>query len=288
MTDRKFWKKLDEVSRQEMTMIYYKKGQNQMKTIQEIYKDFDTIGCLTFATVTAEGYPETRIAHLFAWDKEGLYFLTMNHKPFAKQLRESGKLSICGMNSRTQAELDERMLPSFEAGYTMKATGDVREVSLTEIREKAKNNSLFLTGINDWDRYQDEIFFCLYRFWGERYDFDYDLEEMIEVIENDCIDKANFELTFYGPAQNPSVMVGDHVYELLTELEEGEYATVNSLTKKILQYDMYGNVENIFHLRSRDSYIFEKIPEGTTTISRDKNLKVDITLFDERGEPEWI
>ncbi len=119
-------------------------------------------------------------------------------------------------------------------------------------------------------------------------DFDYDLEEMIEVIENDCIDKANFELTFYGPAQNPSVMVGDHVYELLTELEEGEYATVNSLTKKILQYDMYGNVENIFHLRSRDSYIFEKIPEGTTTISRDKNLKVDITLFDERGEPEWI
>lgn len=119
-------------------------------------------------------------------------------------------------------------------------------------------------------------------------DFDYDLEELIEVIENDCIDKANFEITFYGPCQNPSVTVGSHVYELLTDLESGEYATVNSLTKKILQYDVYGNVENIFHLRSRDSYIFEPIPEGTTTISRDKSLKVDITLFDERGEPEWI
>ena len=119
-------------------------------------------------------------------------------------------------------------------------------------------------------------------------DFDYDLEEVIEVIENDCIDKANFELKIYGPAQNPSVTVGDHDYELLTDLEEGEYATVNSLTKKILQYDIYGNVENIFHLRSRESYIFELIPEGSTAISRDKNLKVDITLFDERGEPEWI
>lgn len=120
------------------------------------------------------------------------------------------------------------------------------------------------------------------------YNFDYDMEELIEVIENNCIDKANFELKFYGPAQNPSVLVGDHQYELLTELEEGEYAVVNSLTKKITQYDIYGNAENIFHLRSRDSYIFEMIPEGTTTISRDKTLKVDITLFDERGEPEWI
>ena len=119
-------------------------------------------------------------------------------------------------------------------------------------------------------------------------DFDYDLEELIEVIENDCIDKANFELTFYGPALNPSIIIGSHDYELLTELDSGEYATVNSLTKKILQYDIYGNVENIFYLRSRDSYIFEPIPEGVTSISRDKTLKVDITLFDERGEPEWI
>lgn len=119
-------------------------------------------------------------------------------------------------------------------------------------------------------------------------DFDYDLEELIEVIENDCIDKANFELTFYGPCQNPAVLVGTHMYELLTDLEEGEYAVINSLTKKITQYDLYGNAENIFHLRGKDAYIFEKIPEGVTTISRNKQLKMDITLFDERGEPEWI
>lgn len=118
--------------------------------------------------------------------------------------------------------------------------------------------------------------------------FDYDLDETIEVIENDCIDKANFEIKFYGPATNPSITIGDHVYELLTTLDNGEYATVNSLTKKILQYDIYGDEENVFHLRSRDSYIFEPIPEGITTMSRDKSLKVDITIFDERGEPEWI
>lgn len=120
------------------------------------------------------------------------------------------------------------------------------------------------------------------------YNYDYNMDEVIDIIENDCIDKANFELKFYGPVTNPSITIGNHIYELLTELDEGEYATVNSLTKKIQQYDIYGNMENIFHLRSRESYIFEPIPEGISMVTRDKDLKVDITIFDERGEPEWI
>ena len=120
------------------------------------------------------------------------------------------------------------------------------------------------------------------------YDFDYGMEEITEVIQNDCIDAANFEMKFYGPIENPSVTIGGHEYEVLTTLAEGDYVIVNSLTKKILQYDAYGNVENVFHLRNRDSYIFEKIPEGETVIARSKDYMLDITIFDERGEPEWI
>ena len=37
------------------------------------------------------------------------------------------------------------------------------------------------------------------------YDFDYGMEEITEVIQNDCIDAANFEMKFYGPIENPSV-----------------------------------------------------------------------------------
>lgn len=120
------------------------------------------------------------------------------------------------------------------------------------------------------------------------YDFDYDMEEITEVVHNECIDAANFELKFYGPTEHPSVTIGDHLYEVLTTLDQGEYLTVNSLTKKILKYGLYGNVENVFHLRNRDSYIFEKIPEGMTPILRTKDHQLDITIFDERGEPEWI
>lgn len=124
---------------------------------------------------------------------------------------------------------------------------------------------------------------------GFDYDnLDYDQSEFIEIIENDCIESANFKLTFYGPAINPSVTIGEHEYTLFTELKSGEYATVDSITKKIIKYSIVGQPENIFHTRNKQSYIFEKIPEGSAAIVRSRELSLDITIFDERGEPKWI
>lgn len=156
---------------------------------------------------------------------------------------------------------------------------------------------------------KDVTFLSVYPYWTKRYtysysptssgttgsldfefdfDFDFDAEEIAEVVDNDCIDAANFELRFYGPCTNPSVTIAGHVYGVLDTLEDGEYISINSLTKKIIKSDAYGNTENVFHLRDRDSYIFEKIPEGRTVINRDKEMRVDVTIFDERGEPDWI
>lgn len=120
------------------------------------------------------------------------------------------------------------------------------------------------------------------------YGYDYDIDDLIESIDNDCIDKANFEIKFYGPCQNPAINIAGHLYEMLTDIDENEYLTINSLTKKITLYGAYGDAENMFHARNRDSYIFEPIPQGSSQISRNKSLRVSITLFDERGEPEWI
>ena len=124
--------------------------------------------------------------------------------------------------------------------------------------------------------------------YGFDYDHDYGVDNTVEVVENDCIDAANFEIRFYGPVANPSVSISGHVYEVFDTLSEGEYITVNSLTKKILKYDQYGNETNVFHLRGRDDYIFQKIPEGINTITRSGANAMDITIYDERGEPEWI
>ncbi len=142
-------------------------------TIAEIYTYFDKIGCLTFATVDND-YPETRIAHLRGCDDEGIYFMTMYTKPFYKQLKETGKLSICGLHANTHIEERDDGSPIFDAGYFARLTGDVKEVSLEDI--KAKNNPIFDFCIADQEQYKSMVFFVIYRAKGEIYDYDFEKE----------------------------------------------------------------------------------------------------------------
>lgn len=118
--------------------------------------------------------------------------------------------------------------------------------------------------------------------------YDFVKSDSLEIINNTCIGEANFEIIFYGPAVNPSVTIGGHLYELGFTLDKGEYAVINSVTQKIKAYSITGDEENIFHTRNKESYIFKKIPEGKVPVLRNKDLAVDINIFDERGEPEWI
>lgn len=143
--------------------------------LAEIYHKFDQIGCLTFATVE-NGIPQTRIAHLFAHDNEGLYFRTMITKPFYKQLRETKKVSICGMFPTTSVSHNDQGMPYFPPGYTIRATGDVKEISFETLKSKAENNDMFQLGIKDIKKYPAMVTFCLYKAWGEIFDFDFEME----------------------------------------------------------------------------------------------------------------
>ena len=75
--------------------------------IKEIYECFDKIGCLTFSTWTGSEI-ESRIAHFFAYDDDGIYFRTMNVKPFYEQLVTYKTLSVCGMYPQTKQVWERR------------------------------------------------------------------------------------------------------------------------------------------------------------------------------------
>ncbi len=141
-------------------------------TIKEIYEKFEKIGCLTFATVDEEGNPETRIAHLRAYDDEGIYFMTMFTKDFYKQLKENGKVSICGLSANSQVEHDEDGLPIFEGGYFARMTGEVKEISMEEI--KKKNNPIFDMCIKDQEKYKAMVVFCITSGRGDIFDYDFE------------------------------------------------------------------------------------------------------------------
>lgn len=150
--------------------------------VNEIYEKFDEIGSLTFATID-NGYPETRIAHFFAYDEQGLYFRTMTTKPFYHQLKESKKVSVCGMNANTEINHDEEGLPVFDGGYTIRITGDCEEVDTEYIKKKSESNKDFLMGYKDILKYPALRAFVLKRGRGEIFDFDFEKENRDHKLE---------------------------------------------------------------------------------------------------------
>jgi ferredoxin len=66
-------------------------------------------------------------------------------------------------------------MPYFEPGYTIRATGDVREIPLEALKEKAAASDMFMLGVKDIEKYPAMTTFCLYRAWGEVFDFDFEM-----------------------------------------------------------------------------------------------------------------
>lgn len=144
-----------------------------MKTIEEIYQLFDQAGCCTFATPDGKGGIETRIAHFFAYDDDGLYFRTMTVKPFYKQLVSEKQVSACGEYPTTRVTHNDEGLPFFEPGYMIRITGDTRLLSMDEVHEKAKGDENFNVAVFDINKYPETRVFVLHSARGEYYDYDY-------------------------------------------------------------------------------------------------------------------
>lgn len=164
--------------------------------IKEIYEKFDKIGCLTFATVNENNEPETRIAHLRAYDDDGIYFMTMFTKAFYKQMKANGKVSVCGLNAKTQVEHDENGMPIFESGFAIRMTGDVKEISIDEI--KAKNNPIFDMCIKDYQQYKAMVVICITSASGDIFDYDFENISRENKLERIYFSYGNAKIKYKG------------------------------------------------------------------------------------------
>ncbi len=142
-------------------------------TIKEIYEVFDKIGCLTFTTINEDNEPVSRIAHLRAYDDDGIYFMTMFTKDFYKQLKASKKISLCGLCANTKITHDDKGFPIFEGGYAVRLTGEVSEISIDDI--KRKNNPIFDFCIKDQEKYPAMVVFCITAGYGDIFDYDFEM-----------------------------------------------------------------------------------------------------------------
>lgn len=121
---------------------------------------------------------------------------------------------------------------------------------------------------------------------GYPYDFSSGMAE--RALVNTSYSDTDFEIIIYGKCQNPEVHIAGHKYGVACQLEAGEYLKINSVTKKIFKVKANGEQINQFHLRDREDYIFQKIPMGKNAVTWNGQFGFDVTLLEERSEPQWI
>lgn len=118
--------------------------------------------------------------------------------------------------------------------------------------------------------------------------FDFSSGLTIKAVNNTGFVASDFRMIIYGACSDPAVYVNGHLYQVNCEVGENSYLTIDSSEKKIYLTGTDGTVTNVFNMRNRDSYIFEKIVPGSNAVSWDGDFGFDIILLEERSEPKWI
>lgn len=105
--------------------------------------------------------------------------------------------------------------------------------------------------------------------------------------------ESDFRMIIYGPTTEVNIYIGDNLYMVDYPVESGEYMVIDSRKNQPSDRRCYlvkedGSILNVFNYRNSEVSIFEKIPAGNFGIYYNRNHGIDLTVFVERSEPEWI
>lgn len=125
------------------------------------------------------------------------------------------------------------------------------------------------------------------------YEYDYQKTSYTGSVTPSVLTPSDVYIVVYGPAVNPYVIVGGNRYEVDVTVPAGGYLTVDGRDKTIQLTLADGTVQNAFSYGVRGggagggSYIFERIPAGTSEVTFDGSFGFDLGWYEEEGEPPW-
>lgn len=119
------------------------------------------------------------------------------------------------------------------------------------------------------------------------YPHDWYNDQQNSEINNQGFVSSDFLLMINGVCSHPTVYIGSHAYKVGCDVGEGEYLTIDSVSKTATLTARDGTQTNVFNLRDKDSYIFEKIPSGKSSVAWSGDFSFEIVLLEERSEPKW-
>lgn len=145
--------------------------------LQEIDSAIAKVGSLSITTLDGNTM-HSRIISVCGSDEDGIYFLTMNVKPFYRQLKSNPQISMCGIYPSGRKEgKNKNGQPYWPPGFFLRITGETREVSGDEIRKKTEAGSeIHRYALEEAERYPAMKLFCVFKGKGELFNYDFELE----------------------------------------------------------------------------------------------------------------
>ncbi len=195
-------------------------------TRAEIHEAIAKIGCLTFTTLDG-GTMHSRIISVCGGDDEGIYFLTMDVKPFYRELTANPQVALCGIYPSGRKEgKNKDGQPYWVPGFSLRITGEAREVSGEEVKNKARAGSEpHIYALEEVERYPAMRLFCIFKGRGEIFDYDFELETRDHKLVRKRFAFGGETVTPAGMRIDPEVCVGcGACFEACTfkAIEEGE------------------------------------------------------------------
>ena len=143
-----------------------------------VHQALEKIGSLSMTTLDGDT-PHSRIISICGSDDNGIYFLTMNVKPFYRQLKKNPRISLCGIYpSGRKTGKNAVGQPTWPPGFTLRITGEAREISAAEVKQKADaGDAVHQYFLEDAARYPAIRCFCIHTGRGEIFDYDFEMEK---------------------------------------------------------------------------------------------------------------
>lgn len=177
-------------------------------------------------------------------------------------------------------------------------TGFIKASAKANYMRLQKHAKITLTLLSDdpaWYRDETHSFFLSsgdvapVEGMGYPYDYPYDYAgTKARTINCDSVGSNAFRMRIYGPAVNPSVSIGGHIYAINGTIAAKESLLIDGQKKTITLTRADGSKVNWFSARNRESYVFQEIPPGQHTVSWNETFGFDLTIIEKRSEPKWI
>lgn len=106
-------------------------------------------------------------------------------------------------------------------------------------------------------------------------------------IYNNHYSAAPAVISIFGPASNPSIIIGGNTYAVNVILTATDYLVIDQIAHEIYTVAENGTRTNVFNNRNKAYDIFKEIPTGENQVVYSGEYSIEITLVQQRSELLW-